>query len=229
MSDKIRVLIAHDNESLRQEIRELIEGQSDMEVAGEIAEGTRVVDATLEHGPDVLLVDLSMNGCGLRALERLAAQRPETRVVVLAMDENITLLRSVLAFSSLGYVVHALNRRELVTVIRKMSVGQRDYIEVPTGGLPMDSAALDPSGRRSPEMQEKLDMLSKREREVLEAVAYGYTNREIAESIGVSVKSVETYRYRVSDKLKFNSRADLVRFALEAGLLDVNRGDPLLT
>ncbi|MEM8963554.1 MAG: response regulator transcription factor [Acidobacteriota bacterium] len=221
----IRVLLAHDNDALRQDLAELIDAQTDMDLVGEVVEGVEVVATTLDVKPDVLLVDLSMSGCGLRALESLAEQRPDTKVVVLAMDENINLLRTVLAFGALGYVVHALSRIELVTVIRKMAHG-RAYIDVPTGGLIADPV-LDPKSEKHRDIQERLDTLSRREREVLEAVAYGYTNREIAEAVGVSVKSIETYRYRVAEKLGFKSRADLVRFALESGLLSVNRGDPL--
>jgi DNA-binding NarL/FixJ family response regulator len=155
----------------------------------------------------------------LRALEQLSDARPDIRVVVMAVHEDISLLRTVLAVGSLGYVVNRTSKAEIVAVVRKIAQG-RGYVDVPTGGLPMDPR-LQPQVPRSKEIQEKLDMLSKRESEVLKAVAYGFTNREIAERLGISVKSIETYRYRVAEKLNFNSRADLVRFALEAGLLQM--------
>lgn len=215
MSRKIRILLADEHDE--SQITELIEAQDDMELIGRVEKGELVVTEACRLGPDVVVLDLSLAGAGLRALEQIADVRPNIKVVVLAMHEDITLLRTVLAMGSLGYVVQRGARPELLSVIRKMYAG-RGYVDVPTGGLPIDPAA-EQGVPINPEVQEKLDMLSKRESEVLRAVAYGWTNREIAERIGISVKSIETYRYRVSEKLNFNSRADLVRFALEAGLL----------
>lgn len=222
MSGVIRVLIADDHED--RSIHRLLDSQSDMEVVGEVADGSQVLDWVARRAPDILLLDLSLSGAGLRALEQLAETRPHTRAIVLALNEDISLLRTVLAMGSLGYVVYRGAKPELLSVIRKIYRG-RGYADVPTGGLPYDSG-LDPESPKRKDMLEKLDLLSKREREVLKAVAYGYTNREIAEWLGISVKSVETYRFRVSEKLNFNSRADLVRFSLEAGLLTV-QGDGL--
>lgn len=217
----IRVLVAQENPGLRAQIVELIDSQKDMALVAEIEIGGEVVAAVEATKPDVAVLDPTMAGAGLRALEQIAERSPLTRSVVLALDDsNLKLLRSVLAFGGLGYVVHALSHAELVSVIRKVVAG-RSYIEVPTGGLPM---VHDRAGAR---LEAELDKLSRRELQVLEAVAYGYTNREVADWLGISVKSVETYRFRLSDKLGFKSRAALVRFALEAGLLDVGRGDPL--
>lgn len=217
MSGIIRVLIADDHED--RSIHRLIDSQTDMEVVGEVTDGSQVLDMVTRRAPDILLLDLSLSGAGLRVLEQLNEIRPQTRSIVLALNEDISLLRSVLAMGSLGYVVFRGAKAELLSVIRKIYRG-RSYAEVPTGGLPADPR-LDPDSAIGKELKEKLDLLSKRESEVLKAVAYGYTNREIAEWLGISVKSVETYRFRVSEKLSFNSRADLVRFALEAGLLIV--------
>jgi DNA-binding NarL/FixJ family response regulator len=218
MSGIIRVLIADDHED--RSIHRLIEAQSDMEVVGEVTDGSQVLDMVARRTPDILLLDLSLHGAGLRALEKLAETRPQTRAIVLGLNEDISLLRTVLATGALGYVVYRGAKAELLSVIRKIYRG-RGYIDVPTGGLPLDRSLEADSPKRK-ELEEKLDLLSKREREVLRSVAYGYTNREIAEWLGISVKSVETYRFRVAEKLNFNSRADLVRFALECGLLTVS-------
>ena len=220
MSGKIRVLIAEEPSSVSGAVDKLVASQRDMEVVGQIPEGERVLAGVREHAPDVLVLELAMAGAGLRTLEQIAETCPGTRVVVLAMHEEISLLRSVLALGSLGYVVQRNARAELLSVIRKVSRGGRGYVEVPTGGLPIDPG-LDPQSEKRLKLDEQLELLSRREREVLRAVAYGFTNREIAERLEISVKSVETYRYRVSEKLSFKSRADLVRFALEAGLLEV--------
>lgn len=218
MDRKIRILIADDQRAdLRQSLAELLEAQDDMEVVGVVREGSLVAAQAAELGPDVVLLDLDMPGGGLRALEQLGNLQPPVRVLVLAMHEDISLLRSVLAVGALGYVVHRSSEAEVLSVVRKIHRG-RGYVDVPTGGLMMDPG-LNPHSETRLQMDEKLEILSKREREVLKAVAYGYTNREIAERLGISVKSIETYRYRVAEKLEFKSRADLVRFALEAGLL----------
>lgn len=217
MSRKIRVMIADDHED--KTISTLIAAQEDMEVMGEVTDGEQMVADACRLSPDIVVMDLSLAGAGLRALEQLSDARPDIRVVVMAVHEDISLLRTVLAVGSLGYVVNRTSKAEIVAVVRKIAQG-RGYVDVPTGGLPMDPR-LQPQVPRSKEIQEKLDMLSKRESEVLKAVAYGFTNREIAERLGISVKSIETYRYRVAEKLNFNSRADLVRFALEAGLLQM--------
>lgn len=217
MKRRVRVLIADEHQKIEGGFAKLIQGQDDMEVVAEITDGSQILDVCQELAPDVLLLDLAMRGGGLRVLEQLAARQPQTRAVVLALHEDLSLLRTVLATRALGYVVHRSSSLELLSVIRKMHQG-RGYVEVPTGGLQIDPA-IHPESAKRVEVAEKMEMLSKREREVLRAVSYGFTNREIAERLGISVKSIETYRYRVSEKLGFKSRADLVRFALEAGLL----------
>ena len=226
MHRKVRVMIADEHRELDGGVGPLIRAQDDMEVVSEVGDGGEILPTAQELEPDVLLLDLAMTGGGLRVLEQLAASQPQTRAIVLAMHEDISLLRTVLATGSLGYVVHRSSRVELLSVIRKVFFQGRGYVDVPTGGLELDPA-FDPESDERRELQEKLDILSGREREVLRAVAYGYTNREIAESLKISVKSIETYRYRLGEKLDFKSRADLVRFALEVGLLQpAGRGLP---
>lgn len=220
MSRKIRILVA-DESALRDELLGVLESQEDMEVVGQTESGLEVPHLAGRLEPDVVLLDLAIAGGGLRAMELVTDRYPHVRVIVLAVHEDISLLRSVLAINQMGYVVHRSAHDELVSVIRKMASG-RGYIEVPTGGLRVDPG-FDPHSPKGRELQAKLNLLSKREREVLRAVAYGYTNREIAEHLGISVKSVETYRYRLAEKLNFKSRVDLVRFALECGLLRTDK------
>ncbi len=221
MSRKIRVLLADEPNALRDELLAVLEAQSDIEVVSQVEHGPEVSNLVGRLEPDVVLLDLAISGGGLRALEELGERYPHVRVIVLAVHEDISLLRSVLAINQMGYVVHRQAHAEILSVIRKMH-GGRGYIEVPTGGLRVDPG-FDPYSPKGRELQAKLDLLSKREREVLRAVAYGYTNREIAERLGISVKSVETYRYRLAEKLHFKSRVDLVRFALECGLLRTDK------
>lgn len=217
MSRKTRILVADDHPD--RSVQRLIEAQEDLELIAEVTDGTQLVPEACRLSPDLVILDLSLDGGGLRALEQLAEARPDIRTVVLAVHDDITLLRTVLAMGSLGYVVNRSSMSELIGVVRKIAQG-RGYVDVPTGGLSVDPR-LQPQVPRAKEIEEKISLLSKRENEVLKAVAYGFTNREIAERLGISVKSIETYRYRVAEKLNFNSRADLVRFALEAGLLQM--------
>ncbi|MCP4654858.1 MAG: response regulator transcription factor [bacterium] len=219
MSRKIRVLIADDRVCLRGELLRVIAAHPDLEVVGEVEEGTEVVTRTAELAPDVVLLDLAMPGVGLPALERLAGRCPGTRTVVLAMHENISLLRSVLAEGSLGYVVPRSSSAELPSVIRQVMDRPGDP-GVPAGPL-RTASGLDGRSAKDRELCAQHESLSHREQEVLRAVAYGYTNREIAEHLGISIKSVETYRYRLAEKLGFRSRVDLVRFALGTGLLRI--------
>ena len=221
MDQKIKVLVADDQSSMREDLLQALESDGEIEIVGTVEDGMDVVDQVGRLEPDLVLLDLSIPGGGLRVMEQLADRYPNLRVIVLAVHEDISLLRSVLAINHMGYVVHRSAHAELLSVIRKMQSG-RGYIEVPTGGLRVDPG-FDPFSPKGRELKAKLDLLSKREREVLRAVAYGFTNREIAERLGISVKSVETYRYRLADKLEFKSRVDLVRFALECGLLRTDR------
>lgn len=220
MKRKAGVLIADEHDASDEAIGKLIEAQDDMELVGRVAEGEHLLKAVGESQPDVVLLDLTMAGTGLRSLEQLNQANPGVRTVVMANHEDISLLRTALATRSLGYVVYRGATVELLSVIRKVFRG-RGYIEVPTGGLRIDPAWRELESPKRRELDAQLELLSKREKEVLRAVAYGYTNREIAERLGISVKSIETYRYRVAEKLAFRSRADLVRFALEVGLLQI--------
>lgn len=217
MSRKVGVLIADEQEPSDGGIGKLIQAQEDMEVVGRVVQGEHLLQIATDLQPDVVLLDLTMAGIGLRTLEQLNQSQPQIRAVVLATHEDISLLRTALATRALGYVVYRGAKIELLSVIRKVYRG-RGYVEVPTGGLPIDPG-VEPNSLKRRELDAQLELLSKREKEVLRAVAYGYTNREIAERLGISVKSIETYRYRVAEKLGFRSRADLVRFALEVGLL----------
>lgn len=218
MSRKIRVLIADGGATLRGDLLRVIAMHPDLEVVGEVDVGTEVVPRTAELAPDVVLLDLAMPGVGLPALERLAGRCPNTRIVVLAMHENISLLRSVLAEGSLGHVVPRSSSTDLPSVIRQ--VVDRCDPGMPSGPPEAASGVVGRSAKDR-ELCAQHELLSQREQEVLRAVAYGYTNREIADHLGISIKSVETYRYRVAEKLGFRSRVDLVRFALGTGLLRI--------
>jgi two-component system response regulator NreC len=212
---KIRVLIADDHAVLREGLASLINAQPDMEVVAQAADGHEAVSRAEETAPDVAIVDLTMPRCGgIAAIERIREISPKTRALVLTMYDDATHLRSVLAAGGVGYVVKRSAGKQLLTGIREVHAG-RSFINVALapGALKelIESNATPTPERRIP--------LSKRELEVLRLLAHGFTNRQIAERLEVSKKTIDTYRVRVADKLGLRSRAEMVRYALDTGLL----------
>jgi two-component system response regulator NreC len=213
---RIRILIADDHAVLRAGLRRLIGEQSDMDVVGEAADGEEAVRRTRELRPDVALMDLTMPGLGgLKAIERIRQDRPETRVLVLTMHDVPAYLRSVLAAGGSGYVVKRAADSELLSAIRSVHRG-RTVLD-PTLAVQVVQSGL---GKRTPSSTagSGAPHLSQREQEVLDLVAQGYTNQQIADRLGLSVKTVETYRARLVQKLGLRSRAELLRYAMDTGL-----------
>lgn len=197
-----RVVLADDHPVLRQGIRTLLRSAEDIEVIGDAKDATTARSVVAELEPDVLVLDLKMPGSGADFVRELSETCPDTRIVVYTMHGDPARAEQLLDAGAAGFVVKDSPARELLEAVRVVGRGGR-YLD---GQLEANAPA-------------SLATLSKRERQVLRLVAEGHTNREIAEQISVSVKSVETYRSRVFSKLGLASRADLVRFALEHGLL----------
>lgn len=210
----IRVLIVDDHAILRAGLRVLIQNQGDMDVVGEAGDAPAAVVAVKNTTPDVVILDLAIPGGGLPAIEEIRRDYPQSRVLVLTMHDDQAYLRSSLAAGAAGYLVKRAADAELLSAIRTVHKG-RSYIDVALADTGLKDVVKHPNGASA----QGLAGLSQREREVLEQVAYGYTNREIAARLHVSPKSVETYRARVQEKLGLKSRADLVRFALEMGIV----------
>ena len=221
--DTIRVMIADDHAILRAGLRSLLALQEDMELTAEAIDGQDAVNKAEQNKPDVLLMDITMPGMnGIEALKHVRKVSPESRVLILTMHDDHAYLRSVLAAGGSGYLVKRAADTELLAAIRTVHQG-RSYIDV---GLENNQlqAVLDNEEQESTDAGGRsLDTLSERERQVLELVALGYTHKEVGEELSVSVKTVETYRSRLSEKLGLRSRAELVKFALDRGLLDTSR------
>jgi two-component system, NarL family, response regulator NreC len=210
---KIRVFIADDHGVLRGGLRVLINDQPDMEVVGEAVDGVNAERGILETRPDVALIDISMpGGGGLEAIGAVKRRLPVTRVIVLTFHDEPGYVRAALAAGASGFVVKRVVDTELLAAIRAVARG-RTFMDV---SFQTREVALR-ENRSSP--ARSVGLISGREREVLGLVAEGYTNREIADALSLSVKSVETYRGRVMEKLGLSTRAALVRFALECGFL----------
>jgi len=212
---RLRILIADDHAVLRESLALLIAGEEDMEVVGQASDGKDAVAKALELRPDVLVIDITMpNGGGIQALRKIGKECPETRSLVLTMHDDQTFLRSVLRAGGDGYVTKKSASKELLNAIRLVASG-RQYINVSLAkGRTTSGSPEEVSARRV-----TLDELSERERQVLLSVARGYTSKEIATELGISSASVDSYRLRVSRKLGAESRADLVDYALQTGLL----------
>lgn len=213
----IRVFIADDHGILRGGLRALINTQADMEVVGEAANGPDAETGIEDTNPDVVLMDISMpNGGGLAAISAVKQVRPKSRILVLTVHDELGYIRAAVDAGAVGYVVKNAVDTELLAAIRAVAQG-RSFMDT--------SIDLKLSQRSTePKLSDKalgrgVAQLSTREREVMARVAEGYTNAQIAEELRLAVKSIETYRSRVMEKLGLSSRAALVRFALECGVL----------
>lgn len=212
---KIRIYIADDHAVLRSGLRLLMESQADMQVVGEAGSFFEVLDQLPNIQPDIVTLDLSMpGGLGLGAIEKLRGIVPESRVIVLTMHDDPAYLRTALAMGVSGYVVKSAADTELLSAIRAVSQG-RVFVDA--------HSSMDPGASSLTKVHSlsdsSFDKLSGREREVLGLIAQGHTNQAVADKLDVSVKTIESYRSRIMDKLGLKNRAELTRFAIEQGLL----------
>jgi two-component system, NarL family, response regulator NreC len=215
---KIRLLLADDHAILRAGLRVLLDAQPDMTVVAEAADGHEALDRARVNRPDVAVVDLTMPGMsGVQTLELLRREVPTTRLLVLTMHDGPAYAGLTLAAGATGHVVKDAESAELLAAIRAVHRG-RTFVRTGDGveaGMPSESATA------------VVPPLSRRERQVLELLARGHTNREVAQRLTLSVKTIETYRSRLNDKLGLHSRADLVRLAMDLGLLTTRTDEPL--
>jgi two-component system response regulator NreC len=222
MRGKIRVLIADDHAILRSGLRLLISGQPDMDVVGEAGDFDEVIRLAGSLSPDVITLDLKMpGGSGLGAIERLRAGACAARIIVLTMHDDPAYVRSALAAGASGYLAKSAADTALLGAIRAVHRG-RLFIDVEHTQA-MESL-LTP-GRAETDRPAPIATLSNREREVLVHVAQGHTNQAIADRLRLSVKTVESYRSRLMQKLGLVNRADLTRLAMELGLLHPSSTD----
>jgi DNA-binding NarL/FixJ family response regulator len=211
----ITVLVADDHPVVRAGVRLLIGSQSDMEVVGEAADGVECVALVGTLRPHVVVLDLSMPRLpGLGALRALREKHPETRVLVLTMHEDPATARQVLEAGGAGFLVKRAVDVELIAAIRAVHRGEVYLHSALTGPLLEMGRAAGPTPADTPP-----DCLSPRERDVLQLLAHGYTNQQVADRIFLSVKTVETYRARLLEKLNLRTRAELTRYAIAHGLL----------
>jgi DNA-binding NarL/FixJ family response regulator len=211
----IRIFLADDHAVLRAGLQALLNMQPDMKVVGEAADGHETVRGVGQTRPDVLLLDLSMPGPpSARLVERLQQDCPETRVLVLTIHDDPAYFRVMLAVGVAGYLIKTAAGPELLTAIRTIHQGRTFF------GLSLTDRLVPALLNRQTGLPDgPVHQLSPREQEVLLQLAPGYTNQQIAGRLSLSIKTVETYRARIADKLGLRGRADMVRYAMEKGLL----------
>lgn len=214
---KIRVMIADDHAILRAGLKMLVNAQTDMEVVAEAPDGEQAIQTAQETRPDVALLDLTMPRVGgMKALEKMTRDCSETRVLVLTMHDDPAYLRSALAVGAAGYLLKRAVDSELLAAIRAVHRGGI-FVDPRLANVLVQEVLAKRSTKAG--FPRPANILSDRELQVLKLVARGYTSAEIAKQIFVSVKTIETYRSRFAEKLGLRTRSDVVRFAVQMGLL----------
>jgi two-component system response regulator NreC len=208
----IRVLIVDDHAVVRTGLRLLLDAEADIEVVGEAGNARDAVFEARTTKPDVVLMDVVMpGGSGIEATPQLLHDEPDAKVLVLSMQDDPSYVRQAFAAGASGYVLKEAADAEVVAAVREVASGGR-YVN-PALGARLVAAEADERARA------EADPLSDREREVLRLLALGHTNQEIAKMLYISVRTAETHRAHIMQKLQLASRADLVRYALANGLL----------
>jgi two-component system, NarL family, response regulator NreC len=207
----VTIVLADDHAVVRSGLRMVLEREGDLQVVAEAGDAERAVRTVLGHKPAVLVLDLNMPGelSSLEAIPRIREISPDTRVVVLTMQEDPEFARMALRAGALGYVLKEAAADELVDAVRRAAEGGR-YLN-PRLGAMLAAAPPGPSGPP--------DDLTEREVDVLRLIALGHTNTEIAAQLFLSVRTVESHRAHIQQKLRRGSRAELVRYALDHGFV----------
>jgi len=211
------VVVVDDHAVVRSGLRLLLEAHDDIEVVGEAGNAKDAIFRARALKPDVILLDVVMPGeSGIDVLPQLKHESPETRVLVLSMQDDPSYVREAFAAGASGYVLKEAADEEVVAAVREVA-GGGSYVH-PTLGARL--VAADAAERAAAEA----DPLSDREREVLRLLALGHTNQEIAQTLYISVRTAESHRAHIMQKLRLTTRAELVRYALSHGLLADDAG-----
>jgi len=208
--EPISVVLADDHVVVRSALRLLLEGEPDIEVVAEAGDADTAARYVKGHRPTVLILDINMPGeSGLAVIPRIRGETPETQIVVLTMQDETAFARQALQAGVLAYILKEAASEELVRAVRMAAAG-KTYLQ-PELGARLAAEPETPSP----------DDLSDRELEVLRLIALGHTNNEIAEQLFLSIRTVESHRSHIQQKLGLTNRAELVRYAIDRGLVEV--------
>ncbi|MEY2536249.1 MAG: hypothetical protein QOF29_4159 [bacterium] len=212
-AEDITIVLADDHAVVRSGLRLLLDQAGGMRVLSEAGDAESALRTVLGHKPDVLVLDLNMPGepTSLDAIPKVADVSPGTRVVILTMQEEPAFARQALQAGAAGYVLKEAAETELVEAIRRAAAGET-YLNPRLGA----ALATAPADAGPP------DDLSTREVDVLRRIALGHTNAEIAGQLYLSVRTIESHRAHIAQKLRLSTRAELVRYALDRGLLETS-------
>ncbi len=208
----ITVVVVDDHAVVRSGLRFLLDANEDIEVVGEAGNAKDAIFRARALKPDVMLLDVVMPGSsGIDALPELLKESPETKVLVLSMQDDPSYVREAFGAGASGYVLKEAADEEVVSAVREIANGGR-YVHPSLGARMVTAEAEERAAAEA-------DPLSEREREVLRLLALGHTNQEIAQTLYISVRTAESHRAHIMQKLRLSTRAELVRYALSSGLL----------
>jgi two-component system, NarL family, response regulator NreC len=213
VSDRaIKILLADDHTIVRQGLKLILSANADLQVVGEAANGNEAVELAHKLKPDMVLMDVAMPELnGIEATRRMVEANPRLRVLVLSMHKEAVYVREILKAGARGYILKDAIDTELLNAVRSVARGD-GYIS------PAVSGALLSDYRQN--VTDPIDLLSSREREVLQLIAEGKTNKEVATRLNLSVYTVDSHRGKIMEKLNLHSTGELVRFAMKHGLVD---------
>jgi two-component system response regulator NreC len=214
----IRVLIADDHGVIRGGLRSLVNSEPDLQVVAECGDGNEALQRAIELRPDIVLMDISMPGCGgIEATQRLSMALPDTHVLILTVHEDESLLKEAIRAGAAGYIIKRAAEYELIHAIHVVFRGDMYVHPALTRALVKDLSPI-------PAPQEvSMELLTPREMAVLRLLVRGYTNRQIAQELNLSARTIEGHRANLMSKLGLHSRVELVNYVEQYGLLDESR------
>jgi DNA-binding NarL/FixJ family response regulator len=213
---RTRILLADDHALVRHGLRMVLEAQPDMQVVAEVGDGAQAVERGIQDDVDLAVIDITMpRMTGLHAARELHRRRPELRILMLSMHENERYLHEALKVGASGYVLKSVADRDLVEAVRAAMRGEKFLY--PGARTPLIEDFLH---RAHQDLPLREDPLTPREQEVVKLVAEGYTNKQIAETLVISEKTVERHRANILDKLGMRDRVELTRYAIRHGLIE---------
>jgi DNA-binding NarL/FixJ family response regulator len=220
MEPPVRILVADDHEIVRQGLRALLEAQAGWQIVGEAVDGREAVEKAKRLRPDIVVLDVSMpNLNGLEATRQIRKALPSTEVLILTMHDSEPLVREVLEAGARGYVLKSDAGRELMTALQTVHE-HRPYLTSRVSEIVLDGFLRSGGGSDSPAPPPRSVRLSPREREIAQLLAEGKSNKEVASTLDISVKTAETHRTNLMRKLDLHSISELVRYAIRNKMVE---------